>query len=433
MADPIKTILDITTKLDYIKKIVQDASHVYVDLDSSIVDCVYDLYGIISNSTIKNVIQNIGRCDNFIFNEQHLSTICLYIGFFCEVALDELEPEAKHKIAACYYKISSELGNVYATNNLGHHYCTIGKYNSAIKYFNLSIERGLKNTPGLTCNHIADCYYQNYNYDEAIKYYGMALECNYSSTDSCHRIADCYFKKANYDDAIKYYEKGITMTLVHTLQHVMFHKIGHCYYGKKDYEFAIKYYEKALLPEYDNIQEICTDIGRIYYLIKNYDKALEYYEKALQNNSNGDTDLIDSLIANLHFIKGNYIDALKYFKKSCKSSLFGPENLCDSYESTFLACKNYDCLLTLYMFTKDRTKIINQLNKPDINDVGSSTIVEVINYFYEQNVDNALGDLIRKTINLKLELLDLHFKYAIKSSSYDQAKRDFNERLLKIY
>jgi TPR repeat protein len=53
--------------------------------------------------------------------------------------------------------------------------------------------------------NLANCYDETENYEEAIKYYLMAIEKEKGDFESMNNLAICYQKTKNYEEAIKYY------------------------------------------------------------------------------------------------------------------------------------------------------------------------------------------------------------------------------------
>lgn len=456
-------MLNIHDKLEFIKKIVQDNGRIYVEIDSSIAVCVYDLYTIILNSGVETVINKISNYMNVPLDNQSLSTVCLYIGCFCDITFGQ--SVTKNKIVTSYYKISSGFGNGFAMNNLGRYYRDMGKYDTAIKYFQKAIEsKHVKINP--TYLKIARCYSKKGDYDEAIKYYKLEKEFERTwASIKYSGIANCYYDKGDYNFAIKYYQKDL-LICNKTDKNTLYNNIGCCYHNKKDYSNTIKYYEKCLEDDGEAVPIRCKSIAHLYLENKNYDKSIEYYEKYLEGPSEDKAEIYNT-IAQIYVIKSQpshsaaltyfklayncgkcsavcdigityqqmkvYNKAMKYFKKSVvllKEGRILPDNIKDAYEVTLLYYNQRDELLAFYMIKKYSSKIISLLsNKVDHCDIQSETLAEVATYFSSSENTKSLHTFVRNVIRPKLELLDLHFKYAINSSGYEQAEENFNKCL----
>ena len=268
--DNLSEVVDLAEKLECIKKVVRDNNRIYVEIDISIINCVYSLYEVISNSNVENVIREVGACEDFVVNEQHLSTICLYIGFFCRALLEDFS--LKHKIGSCYYKFSSELGNFHAMYTFGSICIKREKYETAIKYYKLSVK----------CGH---------PFPERIYW----------------QIGYCYAKKFNYSKAIKYYEKNLVSRCPSDLN-ILYYNIGVCYYNEKDYDNAIKYYKNSLENEGSSLQGLFSSIAHAFHQKEDYDTAIKYYElvNGHNDNNNNEQNIKYYQLADCYYKKCNY-------------------------------------------------------------------------------------------------------------------------------
>lgn len=455
MGDSAKISLSSLEKLEFIKKLSEDNKYIYVEIDENVVDVVYNFYNIISNSTVETVISQIGTTGDFVSHKQHSSIVCLYIGFFCFIVFDE--SVLKHKIVNSYYKISYEMGNSYATYRLALHYYKTNKNVKAIKYFKTAIEFGYPK-PWYAHYRIAESYYYEHNYGEAINYYKLVLDYDLNSTHIFIKLAWSSYTIGEYEEAIKYYEKDLL--IYPERQASGYYNIGCCYNEKKDADNTIKYFEKALESGHEDLSNIWRGMGYAYGK-KDCDKALYYYEMALPLLKNlNDKAAVHINIAIIYFRKfddtnalfhfksaykigsystiasigvicdrtDNYVKGLKYFKKAVillKDGHITSDLICYHYRALFLRHENYDEILTFYIIRELHGDIIFLLNKPDSGLFQHSTISDMVNYFNGNQNGDALSTFISNSIRLKIELLDLHFKYAINSGGYDQAKDDF--------
>lgn len=463
MDEAAKNVFEVSEKLEKIKKVIRDNKGTYVEIDPLIVNCLYDLLVIISNSNVENVMNKISICSNLVRDKQHLSEICLYIGFFVSNLLEECP--LRDKIGTVYYKISSEMGNIHAMHNLGRYYCNnVGKFDTSIKYYERSLEYGYLNH-GTVHSNIAYCYYKKGNYDVAIKCYEQADNYGKGSIVKYCHLAACYYEKGDYDAAIKYYKKDLLLCRPKH-QNVLCHNIGICYFEKKDYDNAIKYYEEALNSGHSDKVGLYGSLACCCYLRADYDKSMEYYEKVLQLLS-GNVSVIHGNIGRIYLIKNNYPDALKYFKLAYESGNYAVVGdigntylkmknydkatkyfkksvelftngliteyiIYNGYENIFLNNKNYDDLVVFYVVKKDVIKIMDQLIKIKFEQIQISTIVNALIYFNDnEEENNALHTFVRNVARHKTKLLKKHFKYAINSSGYDQAEEDFYNHIPK--
>ena len=98
------------------------------------------------------------------------------------------------KLAYKYFLISSEMGYVFAFNNIGKLYEEENKIEEAIKYYKISAD--MKNSWAL--NKVGEYYRKKGDYKTAFMYYSEAIKCPINE-----RCKYAYYNLAKY-----YYEKG---------------------------------------------------------------------------------------------------------------------------------------------------------------------------------------------------------------------------------
>jgi TPR repeat protein len=184
---------------------------------------------------------------------------------------------------------------------IGLYYSDIeNNYDEALKYYLLAIEMG---------NNDALCtlgyYYQTVekNYDLMMKYYLPAIE-NGDSDAMCN-LGDYYVDiEKNYDEAIKYYLMAIENGNSDAMNN-----LGYYYLNNEiNYDEAVKYYLMAI--ENGNCTAMCN-LGCYYGNIeKKYDEAIKYYLMSIKNYNNNALKLYIKIATNKleQYIKLRNID-----------------------------------------------------------------------------------------------------------------------------
>ncbi len=175
----------------------------------------------------------------------------------------------------------------------------VGKYDTALILANeskkLSEKIGFK--PGIanSYNNIANVYYFQENYTEALKNYSLALTIyqkigsKKGIANTNNNVANIQANLGNYNEALKAYfsalkiyeERGDKKLIA-----AMYDNISMIYEYQKNYKEAINYCNKAValqkaINDQSGIENSYFNIARIYSEQKNYAKALEYDSLAL--------------------------------------------------------------------------------------------------------------------------------------------------------
>ena len=426
-----------TDKAHVIRKFVILNGGRVLKIDPDIILCVYDLYEIISKSTPENVIRNINQYSGLVLNEQYMSTVYMYIGFFCAKCLRT--PDLEFKIANYYNKLAIELGNVTSMYNTACNYHRANNYNKALKYYNLTLKNkdSLDYTIYYLYSDIGNVNYSMNNFEVAIRFYKLQLESDDSNHQSfIEKLALSYYNCKSYRKAIKYFYKLVRLRVCVYKIHKA---IAKCYYRDVKNNVDIEYELSTLISDEIYIKKVYKAIALIYKKEGNYKLSLKYYKMGYVNKK-------DKLVREkcIIFSKMNdNVKSLKYFKllvealvsiksdQSDRSSSFykneisiksdGSELLNEDYGLVFCSNKNYDSLVYFYLFNKNDIKILEMLSNGC--DLQTSTIETIINYFNDGS--SALCGFITFIIKPKILLLDSHFAFAINSDGYFVAKTNF--------
>lgn len=108
-----------------------------------------------------------------------------------------------------------------------------------------------------------------------------------------------YFKNHKYEEAIKYYTLAMKDNSSDVMQSRINYNIGACMNILDKYELSIEYLKEALNfaskyePDYPLLHEIYYTLGLSYYNLKNYQKALLYFNSGTAYDGGRDTDCED--------------------------------------------------------------------------------------------------------------------------------------------
>jgi len=185
---------------------------------------------------------------------------------------------------------------------------------------------------------LADEYYYNSYYEQAIIYFLKSAEEALRSTDSSYSIVISgygnagylYNEIAKYDKAIEYQNKALKYAQLDSNMVEIanaYSSLGNSYIKLADFEKAAYYFETALKIDLEigNKSVLSLDynaLGKLYQQWQKYDIALEYFKKALsidknQNKPNKMAIRLNS-IALVYQNKEKYDSALIFLNKALK-------------------------------------------------------------------------------------------------------------------
>lgn len=175
-------------------------------------------------------------------------------------------------------------------------------------------------------NNIGVVYYNLSEYDDALKYYGKALEIRKKvlgakhpdTANSYNNIGIVYYDLGKYEDALKYYKDALkiqekVLGEEHPDTATSYNNIGsaYCKLGKynkalKNFTRALQIQEKVLGEEHTDTAMTYHNIGSVDRKLGKYDEALEYYDKALkifQSKLGSEHSYTKSVIENISLVK----------------------------------------------------------------------------------------------------------------------------------
>ena len=417
--------MNIQEKVDVIRRAVlaYKNRYSYVEIDEEAVDCIYDFYNIVISSTAETILQKILEYSKAMPPICHLSFVCLYVGFFCEISFDSA---LGTKISICYYKLAIESGNALACINLGNQYLRRNNQQKALVYYKLAI-KNFHPDKDIIYQKIAKVWSSAGHYPKALKYYDMQANVIYETFRSGGQIKtrlgnlynNIFITYCNWGkraEAVKYFEM---VRINENNDFGIAHFCGAwCCQKYGNIDIAIRCYELALINKFVDSNEIYYRLGTIYFNKKEYSLALKYWKKLLKE---GQYEILHKICI-AHSILKDDLKSLKYFKK-CITHYLPADIPIIKFKQIFRSHKNHDSLLQLHIHEKGSIKILKLLISLD--KICTTSVEDIGNYFSTSHDDNWLHTFIRDIIRSKLNLLEAHFKYAISSEGYNQAKIDF--------
>ena len=207
--------------------------------------------------------------------------------------------ELKKEYDECkkYYLKSAEKNHTNSQYRLAYIYELTGDIQNAIKYY----EKAINNNHNLSKFRLANLYNKENKIDKAKRYYLMSIDIK----ESINNLASIYFEEENYEEAIKYYEEASEYI------NVSFENLGDLYYNLGQKERAIFYYLKN-----KNSVSAQIKLGNIYEDEKDYEKAVDWYQKACNNGDYHSSYKIGCIFYNL----GKNYTANEYFRLASENN-----------------------------------------------------------------------------------------------------------------
>lgn len=154
---------------------------------------------------------------------------------------------------------------------LGKIYEDLSMYEKAREWYRKALFEDMDNTSEFY-GFIANTYFNENKFDEAIIYYNRALDNNKNYISAYYNIAEIYKNKKDFDKAEKFYKKAIEISSDYIYP---YYQIGNLYFDKEEYDTAIEWYKKALELE-PNEEMINYYIGIAYKKLKKLKEAIEH-------------------------------------------------------------------------------------------------------------------------------------------------------------
>ena len=183
-----------------------------------------------------------------------------------------------------------------------------GFYDDAIKFYRLMVS-----------NHDADPHvYQKIGYSfqslgkwhEALRNYSMYELVDSSDVWNTKQMAQCYRSLHDHAKAIEYYSKALEISP----QSVnLCLSLGHCFLDKGDYDKALQQYYKADLMEGAK-HRAWRPIAWCSFLLSDYERAIDYYDRITQYDTPTPQDLLNR--GHVLLCQGDMQEAITTYRKS---------------------------------------------------------------------------------------------------------------------
>ncbi len=206
-----------------------------------------------------------------------------------------------------------------------------GNYEAATKTF-LRVSSLHENAENLV--RIADAFYRQYDYTQALVYYRKSLEHFGRQNNEAGVIAalngaaHCYYYQGDYDQALPLYSRSLTLAEDLDDQSgvaTQLQNIGNIHRVRGDYGAALQSYFKSLsaaatAPTQATVATTLGSIGLVRALQADNAQAIEYFDKSLKAfETNGDQvgmARMLSQIGNVRYIQGLHDLALQAYERS---------------------------------------------------------------------------------------------------------------------
>ncbi len=172
-----------------------------------------------------------------------------------------------------------------AYNNLGICYYSLNDYDNALKYYTLAIEACSDSPTEKKSTEIDATYFNRGSFfiqigenDKGISDYMLAISLNFNNPIYHTALATEYLKKENYVNAIKYFNYAIELDKEN---HLAYKNLGTVYYLQKDYNNAVKFYNQAYNIN-NSDAELLNYLGETHSKLKDFEQAIFYYEEYIK-------------------------------------------------------------------------------------------------------------------------------------------------------
>ena len=181
--------------------------------------------------------------------------------------------EYRHALDEGYYSPEVVL-------SLGKSLSKIGKNEEALSQF-LTLLKLDNNYKNIVSMEIGVIYYDNRQYDTALKYFDNILELDKTNKDALKYKAYCFVNMENYVEAISIIEALIKKNQNDTLLN---YNLGRAYKGRGNYKSAIKYY-KVSSHDKTYAAKSLYEIALCYMELNNIELAITALDLAIEYNT----------------------------------------------------------------------------------------------------------------------------------------------------
>ena len=133
----------------------------------------------------------------------------------------------------------------------------------------------------IVATEIGTIYYENRQYETAIKYFEEALDIQPNNSEALKYKAFCFVNIGRFNDAISImnnvYKKFPDDSLLN-------YNLGRAYRGREDYKTAIRYYSISYKDKEYSVKSL-YEMGLCYIKLENIESAIKTLEKAISYDS----------------------------------------------------------------------------------------------------------------------------------------------------
>ncbi len=185
------------------------------------------------------------------------------------------------------------------------------KFQEAIKYYKIAIQ----NNPNffVAINNLGLTYYNMYDLKNAQHYYERAIEINPKFTHPISNLGNVKKELNNYEEAIKCYKLALS---IDNKLYIVIHNLGLAYQALGRFEESKKYFESVL-----KINSKFTRADRSLSMSLKYDINNPHLK--IMKNKIKDQSLNDFQKIELHFGLGKAYEDIKNYKKSFENYKLG--------------------------------------------------------------------------------------------------------------
>lgn len=199
-----------------------------------------------------------------------------------------------------------EFGTAYYS--IGYCYFNLKNYTESSVWFRKYLNQS-KTTDQLKAdanNRTGDCFYQNREYAEAMKYYTASISLNTFDADyALYQRAICFGLDKNYTAKSSDLKILLAQFPNSSFSDDAMFELARTYERMNEIESAIESYNKILtqMPQSVFAKKALLQLGLIYYNKNDFNNSIVFYKKVVENYPN-----TDESGAALIGIKNNYID-----------------------------------------------------------------------------------------------------------------------------
>lgn len=186
---------------------------------------------------------------------------------------------------------------------------TSNQQNEAVKNYLKAIEKNKDDV--FAYNHLVNIYFQNGDYDNALKYCNKLIEIDDNANNYINR-GNIFWESQKYSEAYRSYQEAVALNQNAEL----------AYYGLGMVDYANENYEEAFMhfSEYmDRVQydvDACYYMGTIKFIQNDFDEARGYLDKVVDTEDHSKKYIAYFLKGEISYAKEDYRMAAQNYENS---------------------------------------------------------------------------------------------------------------------